>query len=100
MSEELMTPVELEIPTLGAARIRVDDKRIINCFADLNQLIPFKYIWAWKKYLASKNNTWTPEEIQMYADIILWKDTSENGLTDDERMIIERNLGFFATADS
>ncbi len=97
---ELLSPVGLEIPTLGAARIRVDEKKIINCFADLNQLVPFKYSWAWKKYLASLSNTWTPEEIQMGADVILWKDRSENGLTEDERMIIERNLGFFATADS
>ena len=34
----------------------------------------------------------------MTADIALWK--SEDGLTDDERMVIERNLGFFSTADS
>ncbi len=100
LSDEVRAPVGLELPSLGAARIRVSDKKIINCFADLNQLIPFKYIWAWKKYLASLSNTWTPEEIQMGADVILWKDSSENGLTEDERIIIERNLGFFATADS
>ena len=35
----------------GAARIQVDDKAIINCRADLNQLVPFKYEWAWQKYL-------------------------------------------------
>jgi ribonucleoside-diphosphate reductase beta chain len=34
----------------------------------------------------------------MNADIALWKDP--NGLTDDERTIIKRNLGFFSTADS
>jgi ribonucleoside-diphosphate reductase beta chain len=33
------------------ARIQVDDKRMINCRADLNQLVPFKYDWAWQKYL-------------------------------------------------
>ena len=26
-----------------AGRIRVEDKRIINCNADVNQLVPFKY---------------------------------------------------------
>ncbi len=31
---------------MGAERIRVDDKQIINCRADLNQLVPFKYDWA------------------------------------------------------
>lgn len=79
-------------------RIRVDDKKIINCRADLNQLVPFKYYWAWEKYLAACANHWMPQEINMAADVALWKDP--NGLTPDERMIIERNLGFFSTADS
>ena len=34
----------------------------------------------------------------MAADIALWK--NPNGLTEDERLIVKRNLGFFATADS
>jgi ribonucleoside-diphosphate reductase beta chain len=88
----------LEQIEMGAARIRVDDKKIINCRADLNQLVPFKYEWAWKKYLDACANHWMPNEINMSADIALWKDPQ--GLTDDERMIIKRNLGFFATADS
>ncbi|MEL0101971.1 MAG: ribonucleotide-diphosphate reductase subunit beta [Gammaproteobacteria bacterium] len=82
----------------GAGRIQVDDKKIINCRADLNQLVPFKYDWAWSKYLSACNNHWMPQEVNMTADIALWK--SEEGLTDDERMVIERNLGFFSTADS
>ena len=39
-----------------------------------------------------------PQEINMTADIALWK--SEDGLTEDERKIVKRNLGFFSTADS
>ena len=88
----------LEEIEMGAARIRVDDKRIINCHADLNQLVPFKYTWAWEKYLAGCGNNWMPNEINMAADIALWKDPL--GLTDDERIIIKRSLGFFSTADS
>ena len=38
--------IGLEALEIGAARIRVDDKKIINCRADLNQLVPFKYQWA------------------------------------------------------
>lgn len=34
----------------------------------------------------------------MSRDIALWKDP--NGLTEDERRIVKRNLGFFVTADS
>ena len=88
----------LEDIKMGGTRIRVDDKKIINCRADLNQLVPFKYKWAWEKYLAACNNHWMPQEIQMTADIALWQDP--NGLTEDERMIIKRSLGFFSTADS
>ena len=32
----------LELLEIGAGRIHVDDKKIINCRADLNQLVPFK----------------------------------------------------------
>src|ERR1700743_794423 len=83
---------------MGTARIQVDDKKIINCRADLNQLVPFKYKWAWQKYLDSCANHWMPQEINMNRDIALWK--SATGLTEDERRIIKRNLGFFVTADS
>ena len=82
----------------GAGRIRVDDKAIINCRADLNQLVPFKYEWAWKKYLDGSANHWMPEEVAMHDDIKLWNDPK--GLTEDERNIVEVNLGFFSTADS
>ncbi len=88
----------LEIPEMGARRIHVDDKQIINCRADLNQLVPFKYKWAWDKYLTACANHWMPNEINMSADVALWKDP--NGLTEAERLIIKRNLGFFSTADS
>ena len=81
-----------------AGRVQVDDKAMINCRADLNQLVPFKYDWAWQKYLDGSANHWMPQEINMTTDIALWK--SGDGLTEDERMIVKRNLGFFATADS
>lgn len=98
MVDEIMPFTGLEDIEMGAARIQVDQKRIINCRADLNQLVPFAYPWAWDKYLAACANHWMPQEINMSLDIALWK--SEDGLTDDERMIIERSLGFFSTADS
>ncbi len=88
----------LESIEMGARRIQVDDKQIINCRADLNQLVPFKYRWAWQKYLDACANHWMPQEINMNADIALWK--SLDGLTEDERTIVKRNLGFFSTADS
>ncbi|WP_163127919.1 ribonucleotide-diphosphate reductase subunit beta [Alloalcanivorax balearicus] len=81
-----------------AGRVQVDDKRMINCRADLNQLVPFKYDWAWQKYLDGCANHWMPQEINMNADLALWK--RSDGLTEDERRIVKRNLGFFSTADS
>ena len=79
-------------------RVNVADKRIINGQTDVNQLVPFKYKWAWEKYLATCANHWMPQEVNMTRDIALWKDP--NGLTEDERRIVKRNLGFFVTADS
>jgi ribonucleoside-diphosphate reductase beta chain len=82
----------------NAGRVRVDDKTMINCRADVNQLLPLKYRWAWEKYLSGCNNHWMPTEISMQADIALWK--SPTGLTADERRAIKRNLGFFAASES
>ena len=90
--------VRASAPAPAAARVKAADKRIINGRTDVNQLVPFKYKWAWEKYLASCANHWMPQEVNMSRDIATWKDP--NGLTDDERRIVKRNLGFFVTADS
>ncbi|MDP2144465.1 MAG: ribonucleotide-diphosphate reductase subunit beta [Gallionella sp.] len=82
---------------VSTGRVRVEDKAIINSRADVNQLVPFKYKWAWEKYLAACANHWMPQEVNMTADIALWKG---NKLTEDERRLVKRNLGFFTTADS
>lgn len=88
----------LEELEMGAQRIHVDDKKMINCRADLNQLVPFKYDWAWQKYLDGCANHWMPQEINMTKDVATWKDPE--GLTEDERKIVMRSLGYFSTADS
>ncbi|MEZ5504229.1 MAG: ribonucleotide-diphosphate reductase subunit beta [Halioglobus sp.] len=88
----------LEELEMGAARVSVDEKAMINCRADLNQLVPFKYEWAWQKYIDGCANHWMPQEINMTADVATWK--NPDGLTDDERRIVMRNLGYFSTADS
>ena len=82
----------------ATSRVNVDQKQMINCRADVNQLVPFKYDWAWQKYLDGSANHWMPQEINMTADVALWK--SKDGLSEQERMIVMRNLGFFSTADS
>ena len=88
----------LEELEMGAARVSVDEKAIINCRADLNQLVPFKYDWAWQKYIDGCANHWMPQEINMTDDVATWR--SKDGLTEDERRIVMRNLGYFSTADS
>ena len=62
-------------------RVNVADKRIINGQTDVNQLVPFKYKWAWEKYLATCANHWMPQEVNMNRDIALWKDP--NGLSEE-----------------
>jgi ribonucleoside-diphosphate reductase beta chain len=88
----------LEQVELGGERVQVDEKRIINCRADVNQLVPFKYQWAWDKYLSGCANHWMPSEINMAADIAMWNDP--NGLTADERLLLKRGFGFFSSSES
>jgi ribonucleoside-diphosphate reductase beta chain len=95
---ELDITAGLQDLEMGAARVTVDEKAMINCRVDLNQLVPFKYDWAWQKYLDGCANHWMPQEINMTADVATWR--SKDGLSDDERRIIMRSLGYFSTADS
>ncbi len=97
IASPLSSPTTTAAPAI-ARRVKASDKRIINGATDVNQLVPFKYKWAWEKYLATCANHWMPQEVNMSRDIATWKDP--NGLTDDERRIVKRNLGFFVTADS
>lgn len=81
-----------------AKRVDVDKKRLINCKAvDVNQLMPLKYKWAWEHYINGCSNHWMPTEVPMSKDIELWK---SNKLSEEEKHVIKRNLGFFSTAES
>ena len=74
------------------------EKSLINCkTVDVNQLMPIKYNWAWEHYINGCANHWMPTEVPMGADIELWK---SNKLSEGERHLIMRNLGFFSTAES
>lgn len=78
-------------------RLCADDKRLLNCkTVDVNQLMPLKYHWAWEHYLNGCHNNWLPSEVPMQQDVQLWK---SNELTDGERLMVLRNLGFFSTAE-
>ncbi len=79
-------------------RFKASEKRLINNKrVDVNQLMPLKYKWAWEHYLNGCANNWLPTEVPMSKDIELWK---SDKLTDDERLVIMRNMGFFSTAES
>lgn len=86
----------------GAARIDASEKSMINARSDVNQLLPLKYGWAWEKYLSGCSNHWMPTEVSMQGDIATWRAPigSPEGLTEDEVLMLKRNLGFFATAES
>jgi len=93
-----MTTTQEETKQNVDLRVQVDDKRLINCNqVDVNQLMPLKYKWAWEHYINGCANHWMPMEVAMGKDIELWK---SNTLTEDEKRVIMRNLGFFSTAES
>ena len=103
--------VETPAPALGAGccgdtgdaydlqkPFKAEDKRLLNCNqVDVNQLMPLKYDWAWEHYLNGCANHWMPTEVPMQRDIELWR---SDALTDAERQVILRNLGFFSTGES
>ncbi len=84
--------------TKSGVRVRVEDKYMLNSRADVNQLVPIKYHWAWEKYLSGCANHWMPTEVPMTRDIEMWR--SGDALTEDERLMIKRNLGFFSSSES
>lgn len=87
-----------QIFTKNTGRFRTDQKKLINCSeVDVNQLLPLKYKWAWEHYLNGCANHWMPTEVPMTKDIETWKSAQ---ISEDERLLIKRNLGFFATAES
>ncbi|APZ43838.1 ribonucleotide-diphosphate reductase subunit beta [Acidihalobacter ferrooxydans] len=91
------TPTEppAAAPTLGARPVRAEDKRIVNGMADINQLAPFKYPWAWKYFLNANKNHWTPLDINMAQDVHDY----HHKLTVEERHVYENVLAYLTTAD-
>jgi len=46
-SQALHTTAALAVKATLGRRVNAADKRIINGQTDVNQLVPFKYKWAW-----------------------------------------------------
>jgi ribonucleoside-diphosphate reductase beta chain len=75
--------------------INPDDKRVVNGMADINQLAPFKYPWAWEYFLNANKNHWTPLDINMAQDIHDY----QHKLTMEERHVYENVLSYLTTSD-
>ena len=56
LNPALVTKPAVVTPEEIGRRVNAADKRIINGQTDVNQLVPFKYKWAWDKYLAGCAN--------------------------------------------
>ena len=84
-----------ELPPTNAKPVNVDDKRVINGSADINQLAPFKYPWAWNYFLNANKNHWTPLDINMAQDVHDYR----HKLTMEERHVYENVLSYLTTSD-
>lgn len=75
--------------------IRAEDKRIVNGHADINQLAPFRYTWAWDFFLNANKNHWTPLEINMTQDVHDY----HHKLSPAEKHVFENVLSYLTTSD-
>lgn len=64
----------------------------------VNQILPHRNKWAWELYLTGAANNWMPNEVPMVKDLQSWK--ARDVLSEDERLVIKRCLGFFAGSES
>jgi ribonucleoside-diphosphate reductase beta chain len=65
--------------------------------AGVNQILPHKHPYVWDLFLKGVANNWSPAEINMSEDVDQWKN---GNLTDDEKLLVKRCLGFFAGTES
>jgi ribonucleoside-diphosphate reductase beta chain len=100
--KQTKTEIEPVLPADGAparaaylAPINAADKRIVNGKADINQLAPFKYPWAWEFFLKANRNHWTPLEIGMAQDVHDY----HHKLSAAERHVFENVLAYLTTSD-
>lgn len=75
--------------------INPEDKRVVNGAADINQLAPFKYAWAWEFFLNANKNHWTPLDVNMTQDV----QDFQHRLTREERNVYENVLAYLTTSD-
>ena len=74
--------------------INSSDKRVIDGHSDVNQLMPFKYHWAWRDFLNAQKNHWTPLDISMGDDIADYPKLKPN-----EKHIYDNVMASLSTMD-
>ena len=72
-------------------------KLITQDHAGVNRILPHKHKFAWDLFLKGCANNWMPTEISMQDDIKQWKG---GDVSDDEKLLVKRCLGFFAGSES
>jgi ribonucleoside-diphosphate reductase beta chain len=73
-------------------------KEIISSkVAVVNQILPHVNKWAWDLFIDGAANNWMPTEVSMAKDIEQWKSSL---LSEDEKLVVKRCLGFFAGSES
>ena len=68
-----------------------------NNVSGVNRILPHKHKYAWDLFLKGCANNWMPTEISMQNDIKQWKN---NEISEDEKLLVKRCLGFFAGSES
>lgn len=65
--------------------------------AGVNQILPHKHPMVWDLFLKGVANNWSPSEVNMGPDVHQWKN---DVLSKDEKLLVKRCLGFFASSES
>ncbi len=65
--------------------------------AGVNQILPHKHKSVWDIFLKSVANNWSPSEVNMSNDVKQWK---SDDISNDEKLLVKRCLGFFAGSES
>ncbi len=64
----------------------------------VTQIKPHRNKWAWDLFIKGCANHWMPTEIGMAKDIEQWN--AKGVLTEDEKLVVKRCMGFFAGSES
>src|SRR2546423_281192 len=73
----ISAPQATRVEASSSRRVNAADKRIINGQTDVNQLVPFKYKWAWEKYIVESLGLDESEIFNAYHEVASIRDKDE-----------------------